>query len=293
MHNVIIYGPTAIGKTKASIEISKKLGGQIISADSAQIYKGLDIGTAKISTDEMSNIPHHMLNIINPFEEFSVADFLSKSNQIIQSLNRDNISTVTVGGSSLYIKRLVDGISTAPKSNPEIRKMLLSREKEDLYENLKKIDPKYASSLSPNNKLRVARALEIFLISGKNISSFNSNSPNSCNINFKKYALIMDREVLYQRINFRVDEMFENGLLIEAEKIFFEYGKLPPIIGYRELEPYFRGMCSIEEVQDQIKQNSRRYAKRQITWLNKMDSFKIINVTELDPIKYIIEDLKL
>ena len=292
--NIIIYGPTAVGKTGASLFLAKKLNAEILSADSAQIYRKLNIGTAKVSINEMEGIKHHLIDFLNPFEEFNASIFSNSSMNIINDLNKKGISTITVGGTALYLRALIDGMSDAPPSNAKIREKLETMSKEDLYDKLKEVDPLYAQTLSPNNLQRVRRALEIFLISGKSITKFNKNhliDKNKEKIHFFKYALNMDRKALYERIDKRVDLMFEDGLLEEAINIYNKYGTLPKIIGYKELQDFIEGNGDLNDSINHIKKNSRNYAKRQITWLNKMEDFKIIDVEKYNPVEYILEDL--
>lgn len=277
---VVLIGPTAVGKTKTSIELAKRFNGEIISGDSMQIYKGMDIGTAKITREEMEGVPHHLIDIKLPQESFSVAEF--------QHLVRDKITEITsrgklpmiVGGTGLYIQSVIYDyqFSDAP-SDEEFRKTLEKRaEKEGneaIYNELKEIDPDGSLNIHPNNVRRVIRALEIFHCTGKTMSQFQESQSLDLLYETAIIGLTMEREQLYERINRRVDLMMEEGLLEEV-KSFFDAGLTDcqsiQAIGYKELYEYFANHISLEEALHMLKQNSRRYAKRQLTWFrNKMD----------------------
>ncbi|MFE8699171.1 tRNA (adenosine(37)-N6)-dimethylallyltransferase MiaA [Cytobacillus sp. FJAT-54145] len=277
---VVIIGPTAVGKTKLSIELAKKYDGEIISGDSMQIYKGMDIGTAKVTKDEMNGVPHHLIDIKNPNESFSVAEF--------QELVREKISDITVrgklpiivGGTGLYIQSVINDyqFSDAP-SDEGFREQLTSRAalegNEALYSELVKVDPKSAENLHPNNVRRVIRALEIYHCTGKTMDEYQQNQSPELIYNTALIGLTMDREKLYSRINARVDMMMKEGLLAEVKALFDEGLRdcqSIQAIGYKELYEYFNHRVSLEDAVEILKQNSRRYAKRQLTWFrNKMD----------------------
>ena len=277
---IVIIGPTAVGKTKLSIELAKRYNGEIISGDSMQIYKGMDIGTAKIKEHEMEGIPHHLIDIKSPDESFSAAEF--------QSLVRDEITKITsrgkipiiAGGTGLYIQSVIYDyqFSDAP-SDEDFRERLEKQAAEEgidgLYAQLEEIDPKSAEKIHPNNIRRVIRALEVFHCTGKTMSDFQETQIPESMYNLALIGLIMEREKLYDRINQRVDLMMEEGLLSEVERLYhsgLRDCQSIQAIGYKELYDFFDARVSLEDAICQLKQNSRRYAKRQLTWFrNKMD----------------------
>ncbi|MEK3908402.1 tRNA (adenosine(37)-N6)-dimethylallyltransferase MiaA [Oceanobacillus sp. FSL W7-1309] len=277
---VAIMGPTAVGKTKLSIELAKRFNGEIISGDSMQVYKGLDIGTAKIKQAEMQGIPHHMLDIRGPDEDFSAADFKALVQQYIAEITARGKLPIIVGGSGLYIQAaLYDYNFSDRKRDP-----LLTKEMEEivelegimpLYQRLEQIDPEQAKKIHPNNHRRVIRALEIYETTGMTMSEYEKNQVMESPYNPILLGLEMPRALLYERINDRVDQMIEKGLKTEVKKVYDEgYASCQSMkaIGYKEWISYFKGEQSLEGTVELLKRNSRRYAKRQYTWFkNKMD----------------------
>lgn len=273
-------GPTAVGKTKLSIELAKRFNGEIISGDSMQVYKGLDIGTAKIKQAEMQGIPHHMLDIRGPDEDFSAADFKALVQQYIAEITARGKLPIIVGGSGLYIQAaLYDYNFSDRKRDP-----LLTKEMEEivelegimpLYQRLEQIDPEQAKKIHPNNHRRVIRALEIYETTGMTMSEYEKNQVMESPYNPILLGLEMPRALLYERINDRVDQMIEKGLKTEVKKVYDEgYASCQSMkaIGYKEWISYFKGEQSLEGTVELLKRNSRRYAKRQYTWFkNKMD----------------------
>ncbi len=277
---VVLIGPTAVGKTKLSILLAKKFNAEVISGDSMQIYKSMDIGTAKITEEEMEEIPHHLIDIKHPEEPFSAAEF--------QELVRSKISEITsrgklpmiVGGTGLYIQAVIYDyqFSEAP-SDDDFRQTLEERAEregnEALYKELMEIDPESGSKIHPNNIRRVIRALEIYHCTGKAMSQFQENQSPELLYDTALIGLTMAREKLYERINLRVDIMMKQGLLEEVKSLFDQGLKdcqSIQAIGYKELYEYFNGRVSLEDAIGNLKQNSRRYAKRQLTWFrNKMN----------------------
>ncbi|WP_368298508.1 tRNA (adenosine(37)-N6)-dimethylallyltransferase MiaA [Cytobacillus firmus] len=276
----VLIGPTAVGKTKLSILLAKRFNAEIISGDSMQIYKSMDIGTAKIKEEEMEGIPHHLIDIKNPEDPFSAAEF--------QKLVRSKITEVTsrgklpmiVGGTGLYIQSVIYDyqFSDAP-SDEEFRKTLEERAEREgnnaLFKELLAIDPDSAEKIHPNNIRRVVRALEIYHCSGKPMSHYQENQDPELLYDTALIGLTMDRETLYERINFRVEIMMKEGLLEEVRSLYDQGLKdcqSIQAIGYKELYDYFNGCVSLEDAVGNLKQNSRRYAKRQLTWFrNKMN----------------------
>lgn len=283
---VAIIGPTASGKTALSIELAKWLDGEIINGDSMQVYKQLDIGTAKITKEEMQGVPHHLLDIKEPTENFSVAEYQQLVRAKIEEIKACGKLPIIVGGTGLYVQSvLYDFNFTKEEVDEEARKAYYQElEKigpEAMHARLAKLDPKTAETIHPNNTRRVIRALEMVELSGTSKASEEHNRGDKPIYNHLILGLDMDREMLYERINLRVDMMMEKGLLEEARALY-EAGirdtQAVKAIGYKELFAYFDGFCTLQEAIDQIKQNSRRYAKRQLTYFrNKMDVHWVSN----------------
>ncbi|MFJ7950641.1 tRNA (adenosine(37)-N6)-dimethylallyltransferase MiaA [Lysinibacillus sp. NPDC096418] len=279
---VAIVGPTASGKTALSIDLAKKYNGEIINGDSMQIYKGLDIGTAKITEEEMEGVPHHLLSFLEPTDSFSVADYQKLVRAKIKEIQLHGKLPILVGGTGLYVQAvLFDFQFTEEQVDDEARKAYYAElEKlgpEAMHAKLATLDPKTAETIHPNNTRRVIRALEMIELSG---ISKASEAQNRGEIPLYNHLIIglgqnMDREELYDRINRRVDIMMEKGLLEEVKGLWqrnIRGVQSIQAIGYKELYEYLDGKCSLEEAIENLKQNSRRYAKRQLTYFrNKMD----------------------
>lgn len=277
---IVLIGPTAVGKTKLSIELAKKFNGEIISGDSMQIYKGMDIGTAKITFDEMAGVPHHLIDIKEPNEGFSTAEFQELVRMKIAEIRARGKQPMIVGGTGLYIQSVIyDYQFTDAPSDPDFRreleKLAAEQGSEFLHRELVKVDPVSAANIHPNNVRRVIRALEVKHCTGQTASEHQENQSPELLYDTAIVGLTMDREMLYERINMRVDMMVDQGLLDEV-KYFYDAGlkdcQSIQAIGYKELYDYFDGKVSREEAIETLKQNSRRYAKRQLTWFrNKME----------------------
>ncbi|NJE62639.1 tRNA (adenosine(37)-N6)-dimethylallyltransferase MiaA [Enterococcus durans] len=268
---LVIVGPTAVGKTALSVELAKKFNGEIISGDSLQIYKKLDIGTAKISTSEMSGIPHHLIDVIEPTDNYSVADFQKAGRQLITEITERGHLPIIAGGTGLYIQSLLydyqlgakeEVVSDVRKKYEELAEKIW---KKQLWEYLKEKDPLAAEKIHWNNQRKVIRALEVFEVTGYSIMT--PKEKPQCLYEYCMIGLDTDRKLLYQRIDQRVDQMIAAGLVDEA-RFVYSLGEIQASqgIGYKELYPYFKGEITLEEAVEQIKQNSRRYAKRQLTW---------------------------
>lgn len=267
MKGIVIAGPTGVGKTELSIKLAKALNAEIISADSAQVYEEMNIGTAKIEEDEMQGIVHHMIDVVEPIKKYSVGDYQRKVDEILNSNEEKNV--LLVGGTGLYIDSVVRGLSALPESDLAIREKLMSEDGDKLFEILKEIDPESAESIHPNNKRRVERAVEVFYQTGEKFSILSKKNIKGNNFKFLKVALERDREHLYDRINLRVEIMMQNGLLEEVRYLYEKYGdvlKKINIIGYSELISYINQELTLEDAKELIKKNSRNYAKRQFTW---------------------------
>ncbi|ASV65873.1 tRNA (adenosine(37)-N6)-dimethylallyltransferase MiaA [Cytobacillus sp. FSL W7-1323] len=277
---IILIGPTAVGKTKTSIELAKKYNGEIISGDSMQIYKGMDIGTAKITKEETEGISHHLIDIKEPDESFSTAEFQTIVREKITEISSKGKLPIIVGGTGLYIQSVLFDyqFSNAP-SDDDFRYRLEERAKVEgnvcIHKELQVVDPVSAGKIHPNNIRRVIRALEVYHCTGKTMTEWQSKQELESVYNAAVIGLTMDRDLLYKRINQRIDMMMDNGLLEEV-KGFSDKGlqncQSMQAIGYKEFYPYFDGLITLDEAVDQLKQNSRRYAKRQLTWFrNKLD----------------------
>lgn len=267
MKGIVIAGPTGVGKTELSIKLAKALNAEIISADSAQVYEGLNIGTAKITADEMQGVVHHMIDFVQPIKKYSVGDYQRKVDELLKTRSDRNV--LLVGGTGLYIDSVVRGLSALPESDLVIREQLMKIDGEKLFEILKEIDLESAENIHPNNKRRVERAVEVFYQTGEKFSVLSKKNIKGNSFKFLKVALERDRKHLYDRINLRVEMMMENGLLEEVKSLYKKYGdvlKKINIIGYSELISYLNKEITLEEAKELIKKNSRNYAKRQFTW---------------------------
>jgi len=277
---ISIMGPTAVGKTSLSIEVAKRFNGEIISGDSMQVYKEMNIGTAKIKKTEMENIPHHMIDIREPDEEFSVADFKQHVQYYIEEISNRNKLPILVGGSGLYIQAALYNYHFSNQKRDEVLTQKLEKRIEEegpipVYNYLKEIDPVQAEKIHPNNYRRVIRALEIYETTGKTMTEYQKEQTLESPYHLIPIGLEMDRTELYERINHRVDKMLEEGLIQEVKLLIdkgYENCQSMNAIGYKELVPYVRGEISLNEAVETLKRNSRRYAKRQYTWFkNKMN----------------------
>ena len=273
---IILYGPTGVGKTSTSIKLAKILNGEIISADSMQVYKGMDIGTAKITQEEMEGIPHHLISIISPQEEWTVYDFVVKAKECINEIFAKNKTPILVGGTGLYIKALIENYDfNGADKDTEIRKKYqnLASEKgnEFVYSLLKEKCPERAEKLSENDTFRIVRALEILEIKEKNLNK-PQISEKKPDYEYIIFALMKDREKLYKKINGRVTKMFKLGLKEEVKSLLDQNidENCPALqgIGYKELIQYFHKELNLKQTKELIKKRTRNYAKRQITFLN-------------------------
>lgn len=286
---IAVVGPTASGKTSLAVEICKAIDGEAVSCDSMQIYKGMDIATAKPTLEEMQGIPHHLIGFAEQSDDFSVAKYCELACAAIADIHSRNKKAVLVGGTGLYYSSLVDNIEFLPEeSDFEYREMLKKRAQAEgaqaLLDELSQIDPEAAKELHVNNLGRIIRALEIFHTTGKTKSMQNEQS----RLNPSPYDLTAicldarDRQFLYDRINRRVDLMLEAGLLEEA-KAFYDspLGRTAKqAIGYKELNPYFSGENTLEECVENLKMQTRRYAKRQLTWFRRDSRIKFIYIDD-------------
>ena len=277
---IAVTGPTASGKTGLAIEIAKAFGGEVVSADSMQIYKGMDIATAKPTPDEMGDIPHHLIDFVDTCDTYSVAQYVEDAKKCISDIASRGKIPVVAGGTGLYVDSLLSGIDFGfVPDNSEVRKQLKAQaEKEGiavLFDKLKEIDPETASKLHENNEGRIIRALEVYYLTGKTLAQQKIESRKKGSDYDVLYICIeyLDRQKLYDRIEKRVDLMVEAGLLEEAENYINlgEESTAKQAIGYKELKPYFSGEMSLDEALDNLKKETRHYAKRQLTWFRRHD----------------------
>lgn len=295
---ISIIGPTAVGKTALSIKLAHRYDTSILSCDARQVYKYMDIGTAKPSSDEIGTIPHHFINHLNPDQSYTAGQFESESEKVLSQLFEEKEVVISVGGSTLYNQALWYGLDTIPSAEPKIREGLnlahMNGGLEPLLTELRSVDPTTYERIDRNNPLRVIRALEVFRETGKPISSFQTGKKQAS----KSYQLIlvgltMDRKTLYDRINQRVDQMM--GLGLEQEVIeLLQAGYTPDSqalqsIGYREIISYISGEYDITEAIRLIKRNSRRYAKRQMTWYRRDSEINWFESTDTDAVLEFIE----
>ena len=289
---VAIGGPTATGKTALSVALARQFNGEVINADSMQVYRGLSVGTAKATEEERAGVCHHLLDFLNPEEPYSVAEFVEMAAGLIPQITGRGHLPLVVGGTGLYITSLLHGIAFAPqRSDPELREELQQEAEEQgaqaLYERLRQIDPEYAAKVHPNNLPRVIRALEVFRLTGRKMSEEQRQSRPETPP-YRSLCLCLtyrDRAELYRRIDLRVDKMLELGILEEAETVWLhkaEYRTAAQAIGYKEFFPYFEGTQSLAACTAALKQATRRYAKRQLTWFRHQNDAQWLYVDEED-----------
>lgn len=285
---VVLIGPTAVGKTNLSIELAKKFDGEIISGDSMQIYKGMDIATAKISKEEMQGVPHHLIDIVEPDESFSVAQFQELVRKKITEITSRGKVPFIVGGTGLYIQAVLydyqfQETATDTAFRTKLEEMAQAEGTLTIHDMLNKVDPEAAAAIHHHNVRRVIRALEVFHVTGRKLSDIQKEQKQESLYDAALIGLTMERNVLYERINKRVDQMLEIGLLEEVQH-FYEKGirdcQSIQAIGYKEIYKYFDGLLSLEDSIEELKQNSRRYAKRQLTWFRNKMNVQWFDMTE-------------
>lgn len=275
---IVIAGPTASGKTNLSVELAKRIDGEIISADSMQIYKNMNIGTAKITEEEMQGIKHYMLDIVFPNERYSVSSYKKDAEKCIEEILKKGKTPIICGGTGLYIDSLIYGIEFLEEEidetyRNELNKIAETEGLENLYNKAMEIDPEAMQKISKNDKKRIIRVLEIYHKTGKTKTQQDIESrKNGVKYNYKVFAINMDRELLYDRINKRVDKMIDMNLIDEVRSILQKYKEFPTAmqgLGYKEVVDYLNGTLNKEEMIEKLKIETRRYAKRQITWFKK------------------------
>ena len=276
---IILTGPTAVGKTKLSIALAKAVNGEIISADSMQVYRGMDIGTAKIRPEEMQGIPHHLIDILPPEEDFNVVLFAKLAKQAMEQCYAQGKIPILVGGTGFYIQAVLYDIDFTENDDDKsyresLERLAAEQGAEILHEKLRQVDPKAAEEIHPNNVKRVIRALEFYEKSGQKISEHNEEQKQKESpYNFAYFVLNDERAVLYDRINQRVDQMVEDGLEAEVQKLLSAGVSASSVsmqgLGYKELVAYLNGECSLEEAIYILKRDTRHFAKRQLTWFKR------------------------
>ena len=299
---IVICGPTASGKTALSIELAKKINGEIVSCDSMQIYKDMDIGTAKPTVEEMQGIKHYLIGYVSPEKRYSVADYKIDAKKAIKEIIKKGKMPIVVGGTGLYLDSLIYEIEYQDIKLDEQYRNKLEEEVEKqglekLYEKAKQIDPKAIEKISPNDKKRILRILEIYHATGKTKTEQEIESrKKEVEYDYKVYALNWDRQKLYNRINKRVDMMIEQGLVEEVKQILDKYDNFPTAmqgLGYKEVVEYLNGNLTKEEMIEKIKIETRRYAKRQLTWFRKNKQTIWLNAEDMiqDNIQKILKDI--
>jgi len=275
----IIVGPTAVGKSELAFELAQRLDSEIVSADARQIYKFMDIGTAKPPKEWLQIVPHHMIDIVTPDVDFNAWHYACMARKVIDEIFARNKLPIVVGGSGLYIKALVEGFFELPvQPTPELRNKLRATPTELLYEELKKVDPITANRLAPRDKQRIARALEVYYATGKPISYWQSLPHRRASFTPLYIGLIRERQSLYERINIRVDKMFEQGLVEEVKHLLsLGYSRnlnALQTIGYKEVIDYLEGKINLDEAKRLIKKHTRMLARRQIQWFKKLPNIE-------------------
>ena len=298
---IVICGPTASGKTRLGIELAKKIDGEIVSCDSMQIYKDMTIGTAKPTEEERSEAVHHLVDFVLPSERYSVAEYKKDAENTIEQIIEKNKKPIIVGGTGLYLNSLVYGIDypnivTDLNYRQELEEKVNKEGLESLYKEATKIDSKAIEKISPNDKKRILRILEIYHSTGKTKSEIEADSrKNGPKFDYKIFVLNMDREKLYDRINRRVDLMIENGLIEEVKTLLEKYKEFPTAmqgLGYKEVVEYLENKTSKDEMIDKIKQETRRYAKRQITWFKSYKDAIWLDASNNDNVSIILENIR-
>ena len=284
---VVIVGPTASGKTSLSVELAKQINGEIVSSDSMQIYKDMNIGSAKVTKEEMQGIKHYLIDEILPTERFSVAEYKKRAEEAIEEILKKGKTPIIVGGTGLYVNSLIYGIEYEDvnfdeKYREKLMKIASTEEGlAKLYDQAKKIDEIAIKKISLNDKKRIVRILEIYHSTGKTKTEQEIESrKNKIKYDYKIYGIDIQRDILYERINKRVDIMIKEGLIDEVKSLLEKYPSFPTAmqaIGYKEIVEYLNGKMEKNDAIEKIKQESRRYAKRQITWFKRIENLKWIN----------------
>jgi tRNA dimethylallyltransferase len=292
---IVVLGPTASGKTALAVDIAKAFNTEVVSADSRQFYKEMKIGTARPSDEELQGVPHHLLGHISVNNSYNAGNFEKEALTILDTIYKKSNIAVLCGGSGMYVNALCYGMDELPEQDENVRDelILLYKEKgiEGLQEKLKILDPDYYHQVDICNPQRLMRALEVCIISGKPYSKLREGKKKERDFNIIKIGIDRSREDLYKRINARVDLMFEQGLLDEVEKLQeFQHLNALQTVGYSELFEYLKGNCSIEQAKENIKQNTRRFAKRQLTWYRRDTEINWFKPNETNSVVHFIKE---
>jgi tRNA dimethylallyltransferase len=287
---IVICGPTAVGKTRASIELAKCFDGEIVSADSQQVWRGMDIGTAKANLTERSEVRHHLIDVVDPDEHFDAARFLELADAAIEDIASRGKRVLVVGGTGMYIRILLNGLCEVPPADEEYRSELENEIEKigtwPLHDRLREVDQESAIQIHPNDRTRIIRALEIHHLTGIPASRFREeHGYGEKRYDSRKIGLDIEREELYRRINERIDKMLEQGLLDEVRGLVDRYGREAQgltAVGYREFVRHLQGELSLDEAIDLAKRNSRRFAKRQLTWFRADPEIEWFNPDEFE-----------
>ncbi|MDO7787414.1 tRNA (adenosine(37)-N6)-dimethylallyltransferase MiaA [Desulforamulus aquiferis] len=296
---IVIVGPTAAGKTDVAIELARMVRGEVVSADSMLVYRGMDIGTAKPTKEEMGGIPHHLMDVVEPDQEFSVARYQRLAEQSISGISDRGRLPLLVGGTGLYVRAVIDhyDFSEAPKDDGIREKLKIESENigpVGMHAKLAEVDPITAGRLHPNDLRRVIRALEVYHQTGKPISQSENNKQSEPKYELHMFGLTMDRKLLYQRIEQRVDLMVKLGLVEEVKGLMGKYGNMGTAmqgLGYKEIALYLEGKTSLEEALELLKRNTRRFAKRQLTWFRADKRIKWIELEKFNNKKEVANEI--
>lgn len=297
----IILGPTAVGKTYLSLLLAERIPSEIISADSRQIYKFMNIGTAKVDIETQTKVPHHMINICNPDEYFSAGMYSKLARKIVDHVFKEGKLPIVVGGSGFYINALIDGIFDTQIHAPNIREQLIQRAENEgldtLYSELQQYDPGYASKISVNDQQRIFRSLEVYLATGQTFSEWHKQKTNPANFQYKMIGLSMDRQSLYKRIEERADRMLEKGLVDEVKHLqamgYTSNLSALKTVGYKEVFAFLSSEIDYNTMVIQIKQNTRRYAKRQLTWFRRDKRITWMDALNKEELSKIAEKMRI
>lgn len=296
---IIVVGPTCSGKSNIALTLAEKLNTEIVSADSRQFFKYLNIGTAKPTAEDIKKVKHHFIDFLELDDEYNVSKFEVDAEKIIISLLIDGKIPIVAGGSGLYIRALIDGIFNSADKDEDYRNELNQKRSKFgdkfLYEELKKVDPESAAKMLPQNWKRVLRALEVFHLTGEPIWKHHQRQKEKSKFNFHQFGLMWNREILYKNINNRVDEMIERGLVAEVEKIlasgYSKHLNSLNTVGYKEIIEFLEGNTSLDTAVELIKQNTRHYAKRQLTWFKKDERIEWFDINSFDKLEKVVQDI--
>ncbi|QWV96611.1 tRNA (adenosine(37)-N6)-dimethylallyltransferase MiaA [Geomonas nitrogeniifigens] len=271
---LVVGGPTGSGKSDLALKLAEQIDAEIVNADSMQIYRGLDIGTAKPSPEELARVPHHLIDIVSPDQDFTASDFRREASAAIEDIDRRGKRAIVVGGTGLYLRALLEGLVDSPTGDPQLRRQFDDIPGDELLRRLADVDPETAARLHPNDRVRLVRALEVYTQTGRPISAFRAEHGFSGDhYRALKLAISVDRAELYRRIDARVERMLEKGLVEEVRKLLLQgYSrelKSMRSIGYKEVTACLAGEMTLDEAVTLIKRDSRRYAKRQMTWFGR------------------------